>query len=569
MTQSSTFVALVLVLFFLSLTRVRGGTITWKHPPSPSQTPIPSPSVVGETITNVTTSYVPLLRQGDAFNESVTVPMTERTDTASPLPAMVAAEDFSIPLALQTCHCLVADLVLFRQLGRTGNYRVPSHTTFWLFSDAQTTGPFNRSRALAERIFSQPSEGQYDPPGSTGGATTDHGNGYYYHVERLRFVLSNLTLRSNTTYWLAALVSIDRAYNATDFSQNTVRWAVSESSNNITGSRPYRVVDWHHNTFRDVPSLVNWTNATAAESSILSSMTALNVHASRTHQLALNLYATECINVTRLPTSLALLAALPLRDASQVHSPVPSSSPSYDVVAVTTPSPVESSPNSSSSSSSTPAVGTPSSEWPSPPPSPMPTSTSTWSPSPTPTGVLPSPIPTPMLSPLHEPTWISPSPSQAPITTGSGNSPSEKNENVSVTQVPRASNSNDPIDARTWVYVGVAAIVLLALLVVVFVVAVRRFRGNRRYTALTHKDYVKESSQDPPSTEDEELVEGSDLQLPRYTDKPSSLLTDDSGDAAQIRLDDNDAQLVVTTRQEAKAKQSSLLMQEVSLDKKT
>lgn len=125
-----------------------------------------------------------------------------------------------------------------------------------------------------------------------------------------------------------------------------------------------------------------------------------------------------------------------------------------------------------------------------------------------------------------------------------------------------------PIDARTWIYVGVAAVVLLALVVAILIVAVLRFRGNRRYAALTHSDYMKEIAEqgdDVHSIEEEEDATGG-VRLTRYTDKPSSLLTDDSGDAAQIRLDDNDSD--VTTRAEAKAKQSSLLMQEVNLDSK-
>ena len=485
--MARSFVACVL-LVLLHLTLARGGAIIWKHPPSPSGS-TPSPRVApspSELITTVAASYVPLLRQGDAFNETVTVPVTERTDTTSPLPAMIAAEDFSIPLALQTCSSLIADIVLFRQLGRGGNYRIPTRTTFWLFGEAQTTGPFNRSRALAERVFTQPSEGQYDPPGSTGGTTTDHGNGFYYHVERLRFVLGNLTLRSNMTYWLALLVSIDRAYNATDFSQNTVRWAVSETTDG-SSSRPYRVVDWHHNTFRDVPALVNWTNASIAEAAILPSMTALGVHNSRTRQLALDLYATECNNVTRLPASLGLLATLPLRDASQ--SP--------------------------------------------PPPSPSPATTGSGSPA-----VLTLPA------------------------------PSAHNENVSVTQpAPRST----AVDTRTWIYVAVSALVLLVLLVGVFVIAVRRYTGNRKYTSLSHGDYIKESQGDPPSNEEEELAEAGGPQLPRFTDAPSSLLADDSGDAAHIRLDDDgpdEPPRVPATRKEAKDKQSMLLMQEVSLDNK-
>lgn len=575
--MARSFVACVL-LVLLHLTLARGGAIIWKHPPSPSGS-TPSPRVApspSELITTVAASYVPLLRQGDAFNETVTVPVTERTDTTSPLPAMIAAEDFSIPLALQTCSSLIADIVLFRQLGRGGNYRIPTRTTFWLFGEAQTTGPFNRSRALAERVFTQPSEGQYDPPGSTGGTTTDHGNGFYYHVERLRFVLGNLTLRSNMTYWLALLVSIDRAYNATDFSQNTVRWAVSETTDG-SSSRPYRVVDWHHNTFRDVPALVNWTNASIAEAAILPSMTALGVHNSRTRQLALDLYATECNNVTRLPASLGLLATLPLRDASQ-SPPPPSPSPSHEVVAVITPSGLnENSPTSAPEPIPSPPSSPSSLEtsWPSPPPSLAPTPSST-PPTLNPSSSSSSPVSPPLPPPTHVPTWTSPPPpSPSPATTGSGSpavltlpAPSAHNENVSVTQpAPRST----AVDTRTWIYVAVSALVLLVLLVGVFVIAVRRYTGNRKYTSLSHGDYIKESQGDPPSNEEEELAEAGGPQLPRFTDAPSSLLADDSGDAAHIRLDDDgpdEPPRVPATRKEAKDKQSMLLMQEVSLDNK-
>lgn len=555
------------IFLLLVATCVRGGVvISWR--PSPS--PVPVPSSGGDVlppwsdpgnVTDVRTGFVPLLRNGQLFNETVSVPLTERTDMISPHSAMVAAEDFRMPLALQSCTGLVADLVLFRQLGRTGgNYRVPTRTTFWLFPDDAMAGPFNTSRALAERVFAQPLEGKYDPPGATGGSTVDRGNGYYYHIERLRFMLGNITLRANATYWLAALVSIDRAYNASDFTQNTVRWAVSESASNSSSS-PYRVVDWYHNTFRDVTALAKWTDASLAETYILPSVTGVNVRASRTRQLALDIYATGCVNVTRLPVSVTVLSALPPRESTPAEvTPSWSMSPTKEVVAVETP---VSSPTPVPSSAWPSPLDVPSSVW----PSPLAVPSSVWqSPSPSLGGPSPSPSlggpsPSPSLSvtpslvpsPVIVSSWMAPSPLHEPM-------PSS----AVVTHEPPAQQSPSPVEkasikqteaipVQVWVLVGAGAIIFLLLVAIIMVLGVRCYNGKRKYTNIDYATYRQEhedASNESPRSQQKQPLSG-------------------TKDASEIILDDMEEEyedeVAPSSREDAKAKQDRLLMQSVVL----
>jgi hypothetical protein len=544
-------VFLVLIVALCASARA-GAVIHWTPTPQAGTTgPTPSPVNSSAPGLPVVASFIELLRHGTRFNETVSVPVMERADAAAPQPAMVAANAFVMPLALQTCRGLVADLVLFRQLGRAGaNYRAPLRTTLWLFADTAVSGHFNRSRALAERVFAEPSEGRYDPVGSTGGQTVDHGGGYYYHVERLRFVLGNLTLRSNTTYWLAALVTIERAYNASDFSQNAVRWAVAE---NVTAKTPYRVVDWHHNLYRDVSALVNWTSATIAEQYVLASLTSLSAHASNTHQLALDVYATECTNVTRLPASIVLLRALPVRDATfhlqaPAESPslVPSLVPTSPDVMTQAPSVVQPPHDISPSPEApdvpvVPAPAVPSPSFVPPPPAssfvPPPPALSSPSPSPTSPWALPLPTPPPASSSTPSPV------------------PTPEGANISRAAPPTAVATS----VTTWVIVGIAALAGI-LIVIGALLCIARYFKKHNYTDTPYKDYYKEAT-------DKDVDDHSSVEElphpPRYSDQPS-ILADDFEDAASVPLDD----IVPQTRADAEHKQSMLTMQEVKLDAK-
>jgi hypothetical protein len=102
--------------------------------------------------------------------------------------------------------------------------------------------------------------------------------------------------------------------------------------------------------------------------------------------------------------------------------------------------------------------------------------------------------------------------------------------------------------------------------------AIARYFNKTRHVDSTYKDYLQEAHLDKPDDDSsvEELAERSDpshVQLTRYSDKPSTL-GDVLYDASAVPLDDDDLSTVPTTRKEAKAKQSNLLMQEVELNAK-
>ncbi len=526
--------------------------------------PRPRPNATNTT-TPETPGYIVLLQQGRLFNDTVSVPVWERLDNGvgtGPAPAMIAAEDFTVPLAVQSCRSLVADLVLFRQLGRESNYVVPHNITLWLFAHNEVSTPvhFNASRALVERVFTVPTEGQWDPVGSTGGTTVDRGAGYYYHIERLRFELTNLTLRSNTTYWLACLVSLNRNYSPVDYSMNLVRWATSEVETvSIMGTavvESYRVVDWHGNMFRDVPALINWTSAEQAEATILPYFTSIDVRQSRHKQLALDVYGHNCVNVTRLPTSVALLTALPARDwnppppPAAIPSPLPavvveetpSSSPTSPpppqpptstwvapepvqsvVPAVSLPSPFTWSSSSSSSSSTT--ESTPS------------VTITTQAPSKLPTVLPPPPAPLPSVSSTSSGGSGTPS-SPPPLSVPSSASSPANGTNE---QQQQQHEEAERIAVRDWIFVGLGAIFAIVLVVILFIVIVR-WRHRVRYESVPMRQVLEENSSVEEETEDQKKNPGQN---------------NPEDDAHNILLDDNDDNNADTKKEKKKKAQDS------------
>ncbi len=524
------FKIVVSVLFFVELART--GSVQL----SPA-TPVPAASpVLVSSATTLDASYVLVLNQSAVYNETVSVPVGQRLDTTAPLPSMVVADDFTVPTSLQTCRLLIADLVLLRQLGRvaTSNYRTPANVTLWLFGSTSTAGPFDPSRALFTKVFSVPSEGAWDPVGSTGGKTVDNGGGFHYHLERLRFQMSNVTLRAGLTYWLAALVSIERAYNATDFSQNSVRWALSEvvpGVGSLVLNHPYRVVDWHGNMFRAMPALHNWSAAAVAESTVLPSFVDPTTLASATRQLAVDIYLSRCTNVTRLPTSIKLLSSLPPRYASSavVSVATPESPPASPVVLVITPE-------------GTIVPSTTTSSWPSS--SPLASSSSSR-----------TPVPTPI--PINSPIVVI------------GNTPAPTPVPVSATDVPTSAEPvvviiREKTPLWTWIFIGGAAFVFIGLCAAVVWVLARK-RYTKKFTDERLVDVFKENGGSVLGSDDEDADSRSgpsdilsEAVKDKYTDKPSILPIDEE----DVELED-----VPTTPGEAAAQQDFRLMRTVNTKK--
>ena len=455
--------------------------------PTPRRSPSPrTPTPLTGSGTTVL-DFVPLLQQGSAFNETVTVPVMERLDAGAPTPAMCVAEDFTVPLAIQTCSGLVADIVIFRQMGRENvNYNYPEKTTLWLFPFNALVGPFNESKAIAKWTFTTPTEGSWDPVGSSGGTTVDKGAGYYIHYERYRFRIYNVILRANTTYWIVALVSLSRNYSSTDFSQNLVRVATSETStvqmmgtnNTTTTVQPYRVVDWHGNVFRDHPQLSNWTSADLAEPIVLPFTTSLSVTQSHTRQLAIDIYGTDCVNLTRLFGGVTALTQLPRRDWNP--EPVPTSSPSIN-------EPPSSIPPSVGTPSPTSTISTPVviASYPTPVMFASPVASTSPSSS---TGPALTPTVTPVTTPSS--VWIQP----VPIVISNAPSPATPVVPNEQTQVPSGGKQQQQsLDIAQWIIVSVAAVAAIAILGIVFVFIVRlKYKVN--YDKLPHDDYAMETN---------------------------------------------------------------------------
>lgn len=495
-----------------------------------------SPTLVSSA-TTLATSFVMVVNQSAVYNETVSVPVWQRLDTSAPLPGMVVADDFTVPTALQTCRLLVADLVLFRQLGRVSNYRVPVNVTLWIYAMAGTgSGPFDPARALYQHVFSVPSGGAWDPLGSTGGKTVDHGAGYYYHMERLRFTFPNVTVRAGLTYWLAALVSVERAYNVADFSQNTVRWALSEvvpGVGTVILNHPYRVVDWHGNVYHAVPALKNWTTAATAEPTVLPWFADATTVASATRQLAMDIYLGQCTNVTRLPASVHLLQQLPAREGSGIATPAPTPSSPADAGPAVVPSPTP----------SVVVVGTA---------SPLPSSSSSSSPS----RGLPTPLNT-MTSSSSSPSRLAPlafMSSSMSSSSSSSSSPSPlviMGENPVPALIPTSDASivvivREPTPLWMWSLMGGSGVVAILICgALVFLIA--RWKYKMKFTDQPLKKYYQETANDSDSREE-------------YTDaKPSLLASDDGG--GDVALDD-----IPTTPEEAAAQHDFRLMRQVKLN---
>jgi hypothetical protein len=492
------------------------------HGASPTPTPAYLP---------IQGNYVVLLSQGRTFNATVSVPAWERLDALMPLPRVLVADDFTMPLSVQSCRALTVDIVFLRSYGATpGNYRAPSRTNLYIYSAGTLVGRFNQSRALYQQAFTAPSEGAWDPPGSSGGETVRLGN-VSYHVERLRFHWTNLTLRSSTTYWLAASVSVDLARNTTDESQNMIRIAVSESG---TGTAPaasqYQVVDAHGSMYPSSPSLRNWTRAELAESVVLPYETSPGVTRSRTRQLAMDVYGEQCHAVTQVPSSVIRLVELPPRD-------VPIASPSSLTLS---PHLVE------SPSSLTFFPLSPSGPWP-------------VGPSPSGTGTIRSgsPLPTPSVTVTVSPSVIivtdaTPSPPSSPPPPPSLPSPSSPD----APQSPPPPLPVEPLTTLEKFLIGLSA-VIAAMLVIVVLLVFLRCRHRVNYTGLTYGDLKRLSTTedddeatvplDVKYADDDRSDSREEVVAPRLPRKPlpppsdpgDMLLESDNEDTQQARANDD------------------------------
>lgn len=256
------------------------------------------------------------------YNDSCSVPAWVRTDaspvgTTAALPTLVVADDFAVPAAFDACRTLTIDLGLFRAMGRSAaGARVPSRATLYVWRDAQFAlgvGWDGGASAYASQTFLVPTVTQTWATAAYGYTVDTVAE--YAHVESLRFVWplpANAPVKGGETYWLAAAVAEDRAFNASDFSQNQPRWMVTTSAGlrqaqllmGDASTQAYRVVDAQAPMgaamFRTAPQLANWTTADAAEPYILPFLaaTAQQQH-SDTRQLALGVFASDCTVTSR------------------------------------------------------------------------------------------------------------------------------------------------------------------------------------------------------------------------------------------------------------------------------
>jgi hypothetical protein len=439
------------------------------------------------------------------YDETYSCLVTERLDTALPHTTVTAADDFKVPISTQLCRTLILDIPIQNSMGKTaGNFRPPVKADFALYQGEDALrGRYNGSAAIANITFDSPTEGNWSNINETNveGYTKDLGPGMYYHVDTYRFVWPNLSLRGNKTYWVSMTISVERAYNNTDFSQNQARWILMASANASTmdsnqtvsisttnvhiptpdrslGS-PYRVIDRYGTMFRQAPFLQNWTSADAgAENYTLSFIRYTPAPETSSKQLAFTAYVTDCLNVTRVPNDL-ILAFLPSRYGEPVNMNVSVESPSEEIpvpMTKTVPNAQSTSPQVANQPSA-PVTSSPTSSSGTRPPtsnvvaSPLTTPSTKTVVSSTP-GITPENVASPWIVAEHSPSSSSSS-SSSPV----------NSENIT-------NDRNTPLtnlEMNMIIVVGIVGALLVALIAGVLLVAARHWIRTS-YTNLRYED---------------------------------------------------------------------------------
>jgi hypothetical protein len=255
------------------------------------------------------------------YNESCSVPAWVRTDATpigpnAALPTSVVADDFFVPPQLDACRTLTVDVGLLRAMGRNAGWRAPSRATLYVWADVgfPLGSSWGVAAPLVEQVFFVPTE-----PAASNWASAAYGYtvdtpSVYNHVESLRFTVTlpaNTPLTGGWTYWVGLSVALDRAYNASDFSQNQPRWmtttgaALRAAQQQLGGqaTQAYRVIDAQApngaSMFRAAPQLANWSTADdATEAAVLPFLGSTQPQRSDTRQLALGVFASDCTAYT-------------------------------------------------------------------------------------------------------------------------------------------------------------------------------------------------------------------------------------------------------------------------------
>ena len=346
-------------------------------------TPVP-PLPVSITIAQPLNGVVTLLDQR-LYNDSCSVPAWVRTDVApvgvsAALPTLVVADDFLVPAAVDACATLTVDIGLLRAMGRTpqaqgGNARLPSRALLYLWPDAgfYLGVPWGVAAPLVEEAFAIPT----DPAAWASAAYgyTINTTSVFNHIESLRFsfAVPGAGVVGGRSYWVGLAIALDRNYNSSDFSQNQPRWMVTTNAALAAGqalnggktTQQYRVIDAQAPNgapmFRAAPVLANWTNASAAEPTVLPFISTQPQH-STTLQLALGVFASNCsvYSTAGLVTSAVMPPRVVDTVEQAVWAPPPVPSPSFPLPA---PFPSPAVPPSSIATSS-PAVRPVPSPWP-------------------------------------------------------------------------------------------------------------------------------------------------------------------------------------------------------------
>ena len=466
--------------------------------PTPVRSPTPVPLAVQVNPPLADSPYYVILHDQLAFDEALSVPAWERRDAPLPYPATIVAEDIRLPPSLLVCRSLVVDIPLLRLYGAYGNYREPVNTTIWIFAGENMTGNFSEAAAHAKEIFSVPTEGSW----GSGGYTRNNGTGLLYRVERYRFALSSLILRSDTRYWIALQVGIARAYNATDFTQNQVRWLVASSPlQPTTQAKEFMVIDRYKSMYRSNPALGNWTNASLAEASVLPIVVTNRPTASLTHRLAFSAFAGLCSNVSEIDPAV-YSPLLPLRfSVDPVPEAPPPPPPAPDIVPLQYPPSVVAAPDIAPSPS--PTSGSSPDPLPSPESQSSSPSTSSSSSSSQVPSSSPSPIPAPrtVIPSIPDATAATPIPTPIPV-------PS-----------PSLSNTTDGLQGsiftlqdKTTLGIFIAAVLFVVILtVVILALAVIASRRGRQYRQVKEAEMQAETQVELDDDEDDS----------RYEDQPA------------------------------------------------
>ncbi len=421
----------------------------------------------------VATSYVVRLTNQSQFNEAFSIPAWERPDLAAPHPALLVADDFFIPPSIQMAKTVIIDGLLLISMGRTAeNLRHPICANFYIFlGSSALNGSFNISKAIYKSQCIVPNGGDWNNPETDGGYTVDAGSGMLYHIGEYRFVLRNLTLRGNANYWIVASIAQERMYNTTDYSQNQPRWLLSvpltapgsvSIAENVTYAdrtfgQQYRVIDRYGTMYRTIPALHAWANATVAEPHILAFVRATPSPALSSKQLAMTIYATDCINITRVPAALVMNSLPPRRDFSTVVAETPVLVPTDEPTVTPSFSLVSGAITYSSSNSPVSSV-------------------STWK-------LSPSPVYQQVQAPTSVLINYQP-PIDVPISSSSHPSPPVEDA-VPVSNITNAPVSIFTETVRTILIVGISGVIFVALVIGIMILFatkyIKRMNSNKKY----------------------------------------------------------------------------------------